>query len=59
MEQDKTQTFDEFTKEMSENVEKFKKFWKKNQLICRDNSFPNEMFAGDWWEQFCIFCEGT
>jgi len=58
MDVDKKQTFDDFIKEMNENVEKFKRFWKANQQINRDNSFPNELMTGDWWEQFCMFCEG-
>lgn len=49
-------TLDEFVAEMRERIDKFEKYWEKNNKENPEH-FPNKMYSGEWDEQFMMFDE--
>lgn len=49
-------TLDEFVSQMKKHISNFEKEWKMNQGVNPDD-WPDEMFIGDWEDQFNTFVE--
>lgn len=49
-------TLDQWQRELLEQVEGFVQFWEEQHNKLPDH-YPLEMEAGDWDEQFDLFCE--
>jgi len=50
------QNLEEFVKELIDDAEKFKQYWKTSRKNCKDKScWPLELENGEWFEMFLMY----